>query len=758
MRMKKLNYNVHLMQHLALMSILCLLTFFLFASLVTFNVDDPSPFMIVDDNPYITNMFGSIGATCAATLFFLFGTAAFLLIPCLLFLVYLISFGDMKNDLDRLVALIALIPVTGGLGALYHSTLFPHHFLPGGLLGNALIHPIGLFFDQPLSFLFLNTSLIICLILIFRLSFVRIAHHANSVFQFLIMRRHWVQYAVRLIYDAVIHLSEKIAALFFEIKKLFDGTEAKKNQSYEFEILVQEEFNQMLNDPVWSVFADSAQQEEENKMIESSISKERKPVKNEQLSLDIMPIQNKITNYQLPPLNFFKKQNEQELEAASKREQEQLAIVLEEKLARFGIAGRVVSIKTGPVVTLFEYHPHIDSKISRIIALEDDLALALQATSIRIIAPIPGTSVVGFEVANKLRTTVILSTILHSKEFQQFSGKLPLVLGVDTVGNSIIADLAAMPHALVAGATGSGKSVALNVILISLLYRFKPDELKLILIDPKRLEFAPYADIPHLLFPIITHPKEAAPILQWVVKTMEERYELMATVGVRNVFDYNKQAQATLNPELKAMPYIVVMIDELSDLMMVAGKEIEEKIARVAQMARAAGIHLVVATQRPSVDVITGIIKANFPTRISFKVATKIDSRTILDNVGADKLLGRGDMLYLDTGSLLRRIHGPFVSDYEIEQVTSHVRAMQQVEYLDIAQELPQESNDLLDTDQELYQDVISYIQSVDEVSISLLQRRFRIGYNRSARIIDMLEAQGLIMPSHGGKTRKVVR
>ncbi|MGE0206916.1 MAG: DNA translocase FtsK, partial [Candidatus Babeliales bacterium] len=373
-----------------------------------------------------------------------------------------------------------------------------------------------------------------------------------------------------------------------------------------------------------------------------------------------------------------------------------------------------------------------------------------------IIAPIPGTSVVGFEVANKVRSDVLFSTIVHSKEFVNFAGRLPLVLGVDTTGNTMIVDLTAMPHVLIAGSTGSGKSVAMNVILMSLLCRCKPDDLKLILIDPKRLEFAPYGDIPHLLFPIVTHPKDAAPVLQWVITTMEARYEVMAECGVRNIFDYNKVAQA--DEGLEHMPFIVVMIDELSDLMMVAGKEIEEKIARIAQMARAAGIHLIVATQRPSVDVITGIIKANFPSRISFKIATKIDSRTILDTVGADKLLGKGDMLYLDSASRLVRAHGAYVSDQEIEQVADHVRGMQKVCYLDIGELKEKKEGQLPEADEQLYQEVLQYLNTVDEISISSLQRRFRIGFNRSARIIDMLEAQGMILPSMGGKTRKVIR
>jgi S-DNA-T family DNA segregation ATPase FtsK/SpoIIIE len=310
-----------------------------------------------------------------------------------------------------------------------------------------------------------------------------------------------------------------------------------------------------------------------------------------------------------------------------------------------------------------------------------------------------------------------------------------------------------MPHLLVAGSTGSGKSVALNTMLISLLCNQSPDQLRLILIDPKRLEFAPYADIAHLLFPIVTDPKLAAPVLRWVVKEMEGRYQKMAERGARNIFDYRK----LLKPNDEPMPTIIVIIDELADLMMTAGREIEDLIARIAQMARAAGIHMIVATQRPSVDVITGLIKVNFPSRISFRVTSKIDSRTILDASGADKLLGRGDMLFLDSSQTgLQRVHGAFVSDAEIAQVVAHIKKERAVQYLDINTVCPKE--DAGDEQDDMFNQVCDFLYEIDEVSISLLQRRFRIGYNRSARIIEMLEARGMIAPSYGGKTRKVLK
>jgi len=476
-----------------------------------------------------------------------------------------------------------------------------------------------------------------------------------------------------------------------------------------------------------------------------------------------------VKNYLLPNLDIFlgadheraRMRDKSRSDETVKKELEARALILQEKLRRFNIEGEVVCIKRGPVVTLFEYKPSIDTKLSKIIALEDDLAMALCAYSIRILAPIPGKEVVGFEVANTQRTDVLFADTIKSSEYCGAAYDLPLVLGQDTIGNHVVVDLARMPHLLIAGSTGSGKSVALNAMLMSLLCSRTPDELKLILIDPKRLEFGTYADIAHLLFPIVVDTKLAAPILQWVVRQMEARYERMAVCGVRNSADYNKLAKK--GDAYEPMPFIVVVIDELADLMMTAGNQVEDLIARLAQMARAAGIHLLVATQRPSVDVITGLIKVNFPSRISFRVVSRVDSRTILDCMGAEKLLGRGDMLFLDsTRAILKRVHGAYVSDKEIEQIVGHIRTERAPEYLDIKLDASSGAHmDQMDGDQQkLFVEVVEFLQQkeVDAVSISLLQRKFKIGFNRSAAIIEMLEAQGLIMPANGEKKRMVIK
>ncbi|MBT4594468.1 DNA translocase FtsK [bacterium] len=429
---------------------------------------------------------------------------------------------------------------------------------------------------------------------------------------------------------------------------------------------------------------------------------------------------------------------------------------LEEKLRHFGVNGSIVSIMPGPVITLFKYRPEIDTKLSKIIALEDDLAMVLQAHSIRIVAPIPGTDVVGFEISNQHREDVFMSDLIQSDTWKQSVAELPLLLGVNAVGEPVIEDLTKMPHLLVAGSTGAGKSVCLHSFLLSLLSRKHLDELKLVLIDPKRLEFSAYADIPNLLFPVITDVRRAEPVLRWIVGEMERRYDEMADVGVRNLLEYNELADTR---GLERFPYILIMVDELADLMMVTGKEVEMQLVRIAQMARAAGIHLLLATQRPSVDVLTGIIKVNFPSRISFRVSSKIDSRTILDYSGAEKLLGRGDMLFMNGNSAtLQRVHGAYVSVQQIEKLADYLRGAGEPNYQVIDESSSGRSVGMDEEEDRLYAEVLELLKSMDEISISMLQRRLRIGFNRSARIIERLEQDGYIAPAQGSKPRKVIR
>jgi len=460
--------------------------------------------------------------------------------------------------------------------------------------------------------------------------------------------------------------------------------------------------------------------------------------------------------YQLPPFSLLQKGTGRH----SGREHRDIAAnarKLEETLESFGVSARVVSVHRGPAVTRYEVQPSIGVKVSRIVSLADDLALALAARDIRIEAPIPGKSAVGIEVPNNEIALVTLREVLESAAFHESPSKLTIALGRDISGEPVVADLAKMPHLLIAGATGSGKSVCINSIVVSLLYKAKPHEVKLMMIDPKMVELTVYNGIPHLLTPVVTDPRRAAQALKKVVQEMERRYQLFAEKGARDIHRYNQimaEQEGGLEPVL---PQIVVIVDELADLMMVAPGDVEDAICRLAQMARAAGIHLIIATQRPSVDVITGVIKANIPTRIAFAVSSQADSRTILDMAGAEKLLGRGDMLFLPVGAPKPvRVQGAFVSDSEVEAVVSYVGNQQEPQYAEEMMPAPEKEGELA-VDDDLYEQAVQLVIEAQSASVSMLQRRLRIGYTRAARLIDMMEANGIVGPYEGSKPREVL-
>ncbi len=465
-------------------------------------------------------------------------------------------------------------------------------------------------------------------------------------------------------------------------------------------------------------------------------------------------------NFKLPPTSFLQYPPKKQTVVDESELDDKIRDLIE-KLAHFNIDGDVVRTYAGPVVSTFEFKPAANIKVSKILGLQDDLAMALKAQTIRIQAPIPGKDVVGIEIPNKTVDTIYLRDIFESKLFQEASSPLTLVLGKDIVGKPFITDLKKLPHLLIAGTTGSGKSVGINAMILSLLYKNSPDQLRLLMIDPKMLEFSVYNDIPHLLTPVITKPKEAISALNNMVYEMERRYQMMSETRTKNIESFNDKMKTEGGEQL---PYIVVIIDELADLMMTSGKDVEYSIARLAQMARASGIHLIVATQRPSVDVVTGLIKANLPSRISYKVGQKIDSKIILDSMGAESLLGRGDMLFTPPGmSGLVRLHAPWSSEEEIEKIVDFIKAQREPEYdrrflRDKAEVVKngggEENEKPLD---ELYQEAKNIIITEQKTSISYLQRRLQIGYNRSATIIEQLEQNGILSAPNAKGNRELI-
>ena len=496
------------------------------------------------------------------------------------------------------------------------------------------------------------------------------------------------------------------------------------------------------------------------------------------------------SDYQLPPLNLLTRPKASTVAAQLTDDAlQQNARLLESVLDDFGIRGEIISVRPGPVVTLYELEPAPGIKSSRVISLADDIARSMSAVSARV-AVVPGRNAIGIELPNARRETVYLRELLETQEYENSNSKLTLALGKNIGGEPVLSDLSRMPHLLIAGTTGSGKSVGINTMILSILYRLSPEQCKLIMIDPKMLELSVYDGIPHLLSPVVTEPKKAVVALKWVVKEMEDRYRKMSKVGVRNIDGYNMRVveanergevlvrtvqtgfdketgQAIYEEEemdLSPLPFIVVIVDEMADLMMVAGKEIEGAVQRLAQMARAAGIHIITATQRPSVDVITGTIKANFPTRISFQVTSKIDSRTILGEQGAEQLLGQGDMLYMAGGGRIRRVHGPFVSDEEVEKVVTFLKKQGVPEYLEAITAEEEQGDDPFAFDggagsgDDLYDKAVAIVARDKRASTSYIQRRLQIGYNRAARLIELMEEQGVVSPpNHQGKREVLV-
>ncbi len=692
---------------------------FTLGSLLSYSPEDPS-IHNARAAGNVHNLFGIFGAHVSGILIGLFGLGAFW-IPILFLLSSVHFFGDYHGKAIILIMAggIILIISTGSLLAFQqnHFIIFGSKFSSGGIMGI----PIKSFLIKYAN----HTGGAVILILMWIIGFIMATGFSLIIF----LKRFW-----KLIIN-VVKSTKKIIILWKERRE-----KAKKRSKIKKEL-------SKKNDRKIKIKA-----------------KESKPIKEVPApKQDVFEFMRAEKGVQLPSINLLE---DPEIRPASDDENLKMqSKLLEKKLEDFDVQGKVVTILPGPVITTFEYEPAPGIKINKIVGLTDDLALALRSTSIRIIAPIPGKAAIGIELPNETRETVRLKEIIISTDFEKSKSKLTICLGKDIIGNPVVAELDKMPHLLIAGATGTGKSVALNAMICSFLFKANPDEVKLIMIDPKRIELSSYNGIPHLITPVVTDVKKATNALFWAVHEMEHRYELLAEKNARNIKQYNqkidKEKEKTKEKNgPKKLPYVVIIIDELADLMIAASRNVEVALTRLAQMARAAGIHLIIATQRPSVNVLTGIIKANFPTRLSFQVSSKTDSRTIIDTNGAENLLGNGDMLFLPPGTAkIQRIHGAYLSEKEIAGITEFLKQQGTPEYdhaVITESEKEKASSEELEYD-EKYDEAVALITKTGQASISMIQRHLRIGYNRAARIIEIMEKEGIVGPSDGVKPREVI-
>lgn len=740
-------------------------------------------------SPPTHNLIGSVGAIFSSILFSLIGGAAYLF-PILLGLMGVRCFT--QTDLTiRLRNAAASIVVLLFLSAFLHlevmavptvSSGLVFRGQAGGLFGQVIAEGLRAYFASTGAHILIIAGFLVALLFTMPLSLAQLAVRVSD----------WGRKVL-----------EAVRAIIPERKRDEVATEVPKPPRQRKAKSIRAVIEEVLPQPEESVVADVPTIQPQPAPVATP---EPEPVEVAELEVETLVTgkSEEPGDYQLPAAEELLSELSGSLTRISDDELRAQADILSKALMSFGIEGKVTDVRPGPVVTMYEFEPAPGTKVARIVNLADDLALAMKAISIRIVAPIPGKSVVGIELPNAQRETVSLKEVATSDAFTRARSKLTLALGKDIFGAPVTADLKTMPHLLVAGATGAGKSVSLNTMLISILLSARPNEVKLLLIDPKMLEFQTYDGIPHLLRPVITDPKSAVRGLSWVVQEMERRYKLLAEAGVRNIDSYNRkvagaQGVASDNgteskpdqPELpisflseeerlsagetvipegekgsltppptppEPLPYIVVMIDELADLMMVASKDVEDKIARLAQMARASGIHLVLATQRPSVDVLTGLIKANFPARIAFQVSSQTDSRTILDVKGAEALLGKGDMLYMASGTgRLVRVHGSFVSDDDVRRVVEFVKDQAMPSYNQELQSLKQEEVKQEEAQDEVYEQAKDLVLSTGQASASLIQRRLRVGYPRAARMIEQMEAEGLVGAAGRDGRREVI-
>lgn len=681
-------------------------------SLLSFSPNDIA-FNTTDVNLKVQNLAGTLGAYFAFFTLFSVGYGAYL-IP-ILSLIW--AFGIFKNALTQNIALrifgsLVLFLTTGATLSLlyiYNSSL---RIKAGGIAGLLFSEMLFKYFGKLGSYIIVLTLFILSLLL------------ATE--------------------SLILPLIRALAAKTIDLIK-----GGAKEEVDDEDVDEEEEERPSLFKPVIERIVKKKEAKikiNEAKKIIPQVNEPFKPLMSSASSGD----------YNLPSLSLLREPVDENSTETRESLQSQ-AVILEGTLGDFGVEAKVVQIDKGPVVTRYELQPAAGVKVQRIVALSDDIALAMKALSVRVVAPIPGKDRVGIEVPNSKMNIVNLREILASDTFTHTKSKLTLALGKDIAGGPVVSDLGTMPHLLIAGTTGSGKTVCVNSIIISMLFHATPDEIKFIMVDPKMVELAPYNGLPHLLCPVITNAKKASAALNWTVSEMEARYQILANETVRNIDAYNKKVD-----EVKKMPYIVVVIDELADLMVVASQEIESAITRLSQLSRAVGIHIILATQRPSVDVITGVIKANFPTRISFKVASKVDSRTVLDANGADKLLGRGDMLFLPPGtSRLIRAQAPLVTDEEIEKIVEFIKNQKPAIYnesiLKEQDKAQAAGNVLANKSDAMYPEAIKVVLGTKHASVSMIQRRLRLGYTRAARLIDAMEAEGIVGPYRGSKPREIL-
>lgn len=702
----------------------------LILALYSYSPADPS--LNHQTDAAVSNMVGVVGAYAADFIFQLFGYAGWLWL--LLMTVVAGRIAWAKHPYAGGWTSLFWLPFVLGMAALFHAHLGPSIDLQsllqkpaagaGGVLGAMLAGALS----EPLH----SVGRDILLVTLTISSFVTASHW--SVMQLLKQLMIWIAIAGRFLQRIVSGVRDK-ASMRKERMEARDERQKTRESRPEHIALSEPE----VVEPTPVVVSKRARQEQQTELALKEPRSSR---------------------FKLPPLSLFNRLKENQRKQSPESLQA-VARMLEKKMLDYRVEGQVISVQPGPIVTQFEFEPAPGTKVSRIIAMQDDLARAMAAISVRVAGNIPGKNAIGIELPNESREGVVLHQVLSSPEFADKRKILPLALGVDIAGHPVVTDLAKMPHLLVAGTTGSGKSVSVNAMICSLLMTHTPDELRMILVDPKMLELSVYDDIPHLLVPVVTNPHKAAKALAWAVYEMDRRYQLMSDAKVRNIDGYNKAVAKLKDGEAEPFPYIVIVIDELADLMMVAGKEVEQAICRIAQKARAAGLHLVLATQRPSVDVITGLIKANLPSRISFQVSSKIDSRTILDQMGAEQLLGQGDSLFLNAGRDLKRVHGAFVSDGEVIELVEHLRAQGEPDYREEVFQAPATDDgpggDGAAEHDEKYDEAVALVVEKGSCSVSMVQRYLRIGYNRASRLVEQMEREGLVTPPGAGGTRKVL-